>query len=355
MKVRLGLYLLFIFFLLEVCARLYFYIAWDTPLFAKENMIYHFYPELNGVKEKYYEDKSKIKLLVLGGSAVTADLYCDLDFELRSINRTMKHDEREIRVYNLARSGQTSFDSRIKRQFLADLKFDYTFIYDGFNDCRANNIPKEYFDIDYRHFMYYQEVDLYMQYIKNHISILPFCFNFIATKLFNFIKESPHVPPYYIVKDNKVLDASYWEEGKEIKTITSFSKNLKEIYAIQNKVPNQNLILSTYAYYSPNDYSLTRFYKKELDYQEQKWPTEIYGDYRYIPSCVDAHNQILSSWKDSSKVFFIELNSIIPKNKTYYNDICHLTDSGCMMMAKQIYSIIYSNDSILHNATNGIQ
>ncbi|MCO5249474.1 MAG: hypothetical protein M9887_11080 [Chitinophagales bacterium] len=343
MKIKWGLYFILTFCLLEITARLYFNFTWGTPFFAQDEMIYHFYPELKEVRQRYFDDKTPpIKVLILGGSAVTDHLYCDIDFELRNICRKNGIDERKVSVFSLARSGQTSFDSRRKREQLSDLKFDYTFIYDGFNDCRANNIPRENFDIDYRHFTFYYQVMLYEDYIKNHISILPFTFHFIWHSVKEKIVKTPHVPPYYAVMKDKVLNASYWDEGKEIKTVASFSRNLNEIYKVQKEIAGQKLILSTYAYYSPPDYSLERFYKKELDYQEQKWPTEIYGDARYIPDCVKAHNEILKSWKDSSNVYFVDLNSIIPKNKIYFNDICHLTDNGCAIMAQNIFDIIFS-------------
>lgn len=346
MKVKSLLYFTCILLLIEISVRFYFYTAWNVPLFNKEEMLYHYYPELDGIKKKYYNDTSVVKVLILGGSAVTASLYCDLSFELRTLYREHQLDERSISIYNLARSGQTSFDSKIKRQYLADLKFDYTFIYDGFNDCRANNIPTENFDINYKHFTYYNEVILYQDYIKGHFSILPFTFNYIWITIKNKILSTPHVPPYYIVIGTKVLNADFWNNGKDVKTIQSFSKNLNDIYKIQLEIPDQQLILSTYAFYSPENYTLDNFYHKKLDYDEQKWPTEIYGEPRFIVNCVKDHNKILESWKDSSHVTVLQLDSIIPKNKLYYNDICHLTDSGCIIMGQQIFDIIQKDESI---------
>lgn len=329
--------------LIELIARLSFLILWDIPLFKKENIIYRYYPSLKGVQEIYLQDTSQIKVLVLGGSAVTANLYCDLDFELKWQLRNNQFNERAISVYNLAEIAHTSFDSRFKREFLSGLKFDYTFIYDGFNDCRANNIPSHYFQEDYSHFTYYKEVLLYQKYIPKHISILPYTFHFIQYALRKKLLPQPHVPEHYDPWDisNVEKNTLYWEEGKNIKSLKSFKKNLDEIYTTNQNISGQHLILSTYANYTPENYSLQKFNQKELDYREQRWPAEIYGDPIHMDACVNAHNSMIQSWKDSNHVSVLDLDSRIPKNKNYYHDICHITDRGCQLMAEEILRVIY--------------
>ena len=58
-------------------------------------------------------------------------------------------------MHELGVPGHTSLDSYYKYRSLSAARFDLVFIYDGFNEVRANNAPPEVFRDDYSHYGYY--------------------------------------------------------------------------------------------------------------------------------------------------------------------------------------------------------
>lgn len=330
------------FLLLECSSRFYFYFSRGVPFFDMDKMIYVYYPELKGVEEEFYKDTSKYKLLVLGGSVVTADLYCDLGQEF--LDKSLWKDSivPSLKVFSLAKAGHTSLDSKIKSEFLSALPFDFVVFYHGINDSRANNIPPEHFNIDYKHFAFYDEVELCVIHKEKKWTILPFTFDFIGLKLKYFFSDSPKVPPYYIVIGDKVLDNKNWEYGEDVKTKASFKRNIQIIQNDWKQSKDHTLILLTFAYYHPENYSLKNFTDKKLDYKEQKWPTEIYGNPENVVKAIQVHNEVTKSFKGSPNTVVIDFNPLVPRSKLYFNDICHLTDSGCALMASTISLVLDS-------------
>lgn len=305
-------------------------------------MIYTYYPELKGVEDAFHNDTSRYKMLVLGGSVVTADLYCDLGQELLNKNLWTDCSPPSLKVFSLAKAGHTSLDSKIKLKLLASLPFDFIVFYHGINDSRANNIPPEHFDMDYKHFAFYDEVALCLQHEGKKWSILPFSFNFIRLKINSFFSENPKVPPFYMINGDSVINNINWKYGADIKTKASFKRNIQMIQEDLKQNENHTLILLTYAFYHPIDYSLERFNRNKLDYKEQKWPTEIYGEPENVIKAINAHNEITKSFNGSPNTIVIDFSPSVPKNKMNFNDICHLTDAGCALMAGSISSVLDS-------------
>lgn len=334
----LLLILLLIF--VEIGSRAYFSFAWDIPFFRMDKLIWHFYPELRKLEQDYDQSADKIKVLVLGGSVVDSEIYCNLEQLLPESFRHLSGDSLKVQVYNLASSGHTTLDSRNKYQEVKHLDFDYIFFYHGINDSRANNIPDKYFDIDYNHFAYYKLVNILNSHPEKRFTVLPFAIHFICSQLQNLIIHKPQVPPFYIVKDEKVLNKQYWNFGSEIKTSKSFHRNLSLILNDVSNKADTKLILFTYAHYHPKNYSLKSFERKELDYAEQKWPTEIYGQPDNVVKAIRVHNEVISTFKDHPNVIFCDFNSAIPNNATYFNDICHLTGNGCSIMSDTLAKLI---------------
>lgn len=314
--------------------------SWDIPFFKMDKLIWHFYPEIKQLEKDYNESKAQLKILVLGGSVVNSKVYCDLSQKLPKSLRDNLDSNISVQVFSLGQNGHTSLDSKNKLNEIQHLHFDYVFFYHGINDSRANNIPNVYFDMDYNHFAYYKLVNIINGHPEKKIIVSPFAIHYIYNQLVQIILPKPQVPPFYIVLGETVEDSLYWDQGDQIKTKKSFQKNLNSIYASVKSTGRTKLILFSYAYYHPENYSLSSFVKKELDYAEQKWPTEIYGRPENVVKAIQAHNEILISYKNRSNVLWYDFNTVIPKNAQYFNDICHLTDNGCEWMSDILANII---------------
>ncbi len=340
-KLRSAIVIVTVLFLcVEISSRIFFAISWNIPFFKMDKLIWHFYPELKQLEKEYKPSHDKINVLVFGGSAVNPKVYCDLTKQLPQSLQQVLDSNLRVQVYSLAENGHTSLDSKNKLREIQHLHFDYIFYYHGINDSRANNIPDDYFDIDYNHFAYYKLVNILNSHPEKKIIVTPFAIHFIYNQVLQKVHPKPQVPPFYIVLGDVIADSLYWDFGSKIKTQKSFQKNINYIFDNVKSAGNSKLIIFTYAYYHPDNYSLQSFAKKELDYAEQKWPTEIYGQADNVVKAIRSHNEILSGFKNRPEVLWYDFNANIPKNSLYFNDICHLTDKGCNLMSMTLATLI---------------
>ena len=138
------------------------------------------------------------------------------------------------------------------------------------------------------------------------------------------------------------IDSLWWSEGSKIKSANSFRSNIEKIYS--SKPPKTTLILTDYAWYQCADYSLHKFLYDTLDYAEQRWPTEIYGRPDNVVKGIKTHNSIIDSLvKKQADILYFNFNDSIPHNKNYFNDICHLADSGQTLVADMLVNTISAN------------
>ena len=107
--------------------------------------------------------------------------------------------------------------------------------------------------------------------------------------------------------------------------------------------------MTDYAWYQPTDYTLQKFLYQKLDYAEQRWPTEMYGKAENVCKGLKAHNLIIDSLViDHSDIIYFNFNDSIPHTATYFNDICHLTDSGQILLSHILAQKIIQSDKRLH-------
>jgi hypothetical protein len=321
--------------MVELSSRLYFQITRSVPLLKMDHLIYNYYPELRQVVDQYDRDSADINILILGGSVIAPDLYCDPSAYLQQ-RLCQQLEGKSVRIYNVARIGHSSLDSRIKTEVLSQFSFDYTVFYHGINDSRANNIPSEYFDLDYKHFSYYEEVLLLLRHSEIKWTVIPYTFDLLRRSFRNQAYPSPKVPPFYLVTKDSVPNKLYWEFGGEIKTIQSFAKNIESIHKSVTREGKGMLVLMTYAYYLPANYSLQAFLEKQLDYDEQKWPVEIYGQPENVVKAIQAHNNVIQSFSKHDNLLLLDFQPKVPQNGLYFHDICHLTEKGCALVNEEI-------------------
>ncbi len=363
----------------ECISRYHIYNSFQTNFFRPGRVIYSFYPELLPLPGRL--DSSQINILILGGSAV-AENFCQLK---KRIENEKEISGRKVHVFNLARIAHNSFDSKIKFKYLKHLGFDYVFVYDGINDTRTNNCPDDVFKEDYSHIHFYSQVNIFERHSEINYFTLPFLLDYYWNELKIKTGWKKIIPKEYLVMNEKIMppelvaqadtpgtegfkarkiikryqdkimykyggnehdgfvfvtvDTLWWREGKKIKSAKSFNNNLFYIY--QTKPATTKLILTEYAWYQPEGYSLTKFLYEKMDYSEQHFPTEMYGKPEYVVQGLVTHNKIIDSFaKSNTDIVYFNFNDSIPHNGIYFNDICHLADSGQALLSSLIINKI---------------
>ena len=340
---------------LEAGVRTFLYIKFKIPFFQPEKILLNYYPELKPALKNNSTDAG-LKILVLGGSVVydstvTAmvndtphhSTFCNLSYLLKK-NLQIIQPDLEAVVVSLAKPAHNSLDSWYKYKYLKNARFDFVIIYHGINDTRANNSPSNVFDINYRHIAFYNELHVLNRHPEINITVLPYFIDLhIQRALMNegYRKTIP--------KDfSEFFNAEHLHElfrfGDTIKTGETFKRNLENILRLA-QMKQETVLLSTYAHYMPDNYTLERFLNRELDYAEQVYPAEIYGSPAHVKAGIEQHNEIAKTLHmEYPEIQLIDFDNVIPKDGKHFNDICHLTDVGCEILAWHLSNIIVNSN-----------
>ena len=256
-------------------------------------------------------------VLLLGGSVLERSGTL-IEEELK------KQVQQPVRFYNLARSAHTSRDSYLKFSQLHDKPFDLIIIYHGINDVRMNCCPTPKFRDDYTHCVWYHSLN--RRLASGDIMLSDLTLN----DLVGFI---PLGEP----------DENTLEYGRTIKTAQTFGQNLGEIIRWANH-ENQSVVLMDFAYYIPEDYSKSRFEKRELDYAtgDMSLPAEVWGKPEYVAATIDAHNEQINQLAERyNELVFVPQHNLIPKEGQYFMDPCHLSPAGRKMFVENMITAIF--------------
>lgn len=356
----------------EVICRTYLCLHFKAGFFNPSDVVYAYYPELRTViGDLNRGDTSKTTLLILGGSVVNDEL-CDLSSKLE--REWNAQHAKKLKVFSLARNAHNSLDSRYKMQLLQNYRFDYVFMYHGINDTRANNCPADVFDKHYRHIQFYDELYVYFRHPEINITAAPYVLDLLHELWCIKTKRRPTIPREYYVLNERIFEdvlqqdstenpARYKElkerirqnrdhiirsdnfeegqdawlnEGANVKSISTFAAN-QQFIATQCRAKGEKLILFTFAWYLPDNYNLHDFFMRKLDYNESRWPAELYGKPVNVVKGIAAHNIIIEKTAGTDRsILFEDFCNLIPKNKLYFDDVCHLSPDGCGFLEKHI-------------------
>lgn len=349
---KLVLSFLIFVLLLEYGTRTMMISLFDTPFFRPAKIIENYYPIFKDI-DNYTYQKGKKNLLVLGGSVVYNDTIhvgkeaksflnmptVTYDAHFCALNMLLPNDE--FNVLSLAMSGHNSLDSWYKYKYCKrkNIKFDYVLPYHGINDLRTNNIWRERFNENYRHVEFYDDLFIINRHPEMNVTVIPFMFDWL---ILSFKKRKQGLSRY-ISKDVFMglltgEPEEHVKQGFDIKTNVTFRRNYDRIIKLARR-RNETVIIATYANNQPDDYDFKKFYNKQLPYyDEQLFPTELYGMPEHIQNGLNVHNNIIRSLANQNPDFpFIDIDFNVPNTKEYFNDVCHLTDKGCRQMAHLIY------------------
>lgn len=267
-------------------------------------------------------EEADLSVLLLGGSVLYKD-YGSVESILQHTLEDQLH--KKVLVTNLSYPAHVSRDSYEKYSMLKSKHYDYIIIYHGINETRMNNCPREVFKNDYSHSKWFTFLNIIKSHKERSITVIPMTIHLLIEQYNQRNGKSLKIPIHQ--------PAEHWlREGGSIKNEKSIEHYYRAIIdmAIQN---GSNVLLFDFAYYIPDNYSEEAFLNHELDYDQHINPISIWGLPDNVKIGIEKHNAIVTKLAYLYKLKMGSPNTRIPKNTLYFNDICHLTDEGCYILA----------------------
>ncbi len=313
---------LILFILLEIISRLFIAHIFHINIFQTGDIVSD--GMYQGITKIEHND-ADLNILILGASVMHRD-YGDVEYLLESMLEDSLHIN--VCIVNLSVPAHTMRDSYEKYSIMKKRDFDYVIVYHGINDVRMNNCPQDIYREDYSHSKWFKTMDICRAHNESSIITLPMMIHLTYEKFMQKIGKHQLLPIN--------IPAQHWlVEGNEIKNEQSYKHYLSGIIDIAEHNKSK-MILSSFAYYIPDDYTDKGFTEKKLDYNEHTNPISIWGLPDNVAKGIESNNHIVWNIASKNGLPFISINSRIPHNKEYFNDICHLTEAGCRVLALEL-------------------
>lgn len=324
----LAVYGLFCWGLVQAGSKLFWRFRAGVPFDQTAEIWDFYYPELRQSRAKELHprhDDDRFDLLLLGGSvlepawgSVEACLAEKLQAEVGA----------HFRIFNLGHSAHTSRDSLLKYSQLADEQFELVIVYDGINDVRLNCCPRAQFRDDYRHYAWYSSLH---KRLAAGSTMLPASLLDEAALVSETFRFDP--------KDEALL-----EEGRDVKTARPLRQNLEEIARLA-ATRDDKVLLTTFAYFIPANYTLERFRDRTLEYSFKKdgrsCEAEMWGKPPYVVAAMEAQNAAIRELAAlHPEVFFVDERELTPEHGRLFVDPCHLTDEGSRQFVENLWPAV---------------
>jgi hypothetical protein len=174
---------------------------------------------------------------------------------------------------------------------------------------------------------------------------MPLVFQTLKTNIFKNYAANHFLPFHAPTKPGNETWLAY---GLNIKTKKPFYENLKHITE-RATAKKQALILSSFAFYIPTNYNLEKFKKYELDCGKHRNPVELWGSIETVSKRIETHNEVIlalkNAFKENPYVFVVDICGNLPKNKSTFDDICHLSTEGSRQFVEILWPAIKSSQS----------
>ena len=322
---------------------------WAKSGFQKQNPniirpVQAIYPpdNLNGFEDPNFAGEkpdSVFRILCLGGSTSQWANYTEfISWAFRG-QPYVRINNLNVQVYSAGFEAHTSLDSYYKYKYLYDgYDFDLVILYHGVNDLRANNCPPEMFRDDYSHFSYYSVINPVMKLLE--VPVLKH--SFLALKIVLTVNEKKRKsrekanPRAFVDVHNP--DPDWTQYGIEIKTAEPFRRNTQAIVDLAKK-RGQRVLLMTFAYNIPENYSREALLKGELDYGigvDDVLPVEMFGTVEAVSKGLDMHNRIITEIAEKERTYFIDQKEFLSPDSKAFIDLCHFSQRGINRFAGKI-------------------
>lgn len=316
------LYLAFLLVLLEIGVRVFLTVKLGVPFFHPSEMTYVFYPEARAVKNATVVKGDGVFDVFLLGASVLNNGWGNIE-ELLG-NALQSKTAGKVKVHTVAIPAHTSLDSYYKFRHVAEKPFDLVLFYDAINEVRANNCPPGMFAQDYSHYSWYKNIALFDGHKEARFLVFPWALHYAASRVWKKLHGIKYVPIHEPTPE-------WTAYGSDIKTADTFRKNLTRLLDLA-KAKGDTVMLMTFAYYVPEDYSQEKFKAKALDYAytPNSMAIETWGRPENVVKGIQAHNEVLRDLASRyDNVVFVDQEKLIPKEGAYFQDICHFSPKGC--------------------------
>ncbi len=317
----LGVLLLLVVIGLEGVARLYWFWSKGVGHISPEAIWRTNYSEIasSGIDDvaPYHGDDS-FDVLLLGASVLHHS--CG-DIAPRLRERLAAKLACPVRVINFAYPGRTSAESRAKYARLENRRFDLVLVYHAINDAYLNNCPPDEFRADYTHIPHFAQVMALDRHPEVSWFVLPYTIEHVAINLGN---------RWHITRGNWEL-----EYGSNLRTPPLFEANLEAIADLAER-RGDPLLLATFAYHLPANYTEEAFKAKQLDYAKHGCPASTWGTPANLTRALDAHNAAIRRVAQHRDTLFVDVAGRLPRGRACFDDPCHLTPEGCRQFVEMI-------------------
>ncbi len=308
---------------------------------------------INGFRDPDFEHdipEGEFRVLALGASAFITRNFQPEFQRLMNDDPFFKDERLRVRVASTGVPAHMTYDSLWKYQFwYADYNIDLVIFYHGINDARANNYPPEIFRDDYTQFIYYRQFVPIFDWRDRHAWLSKSLVATLGAKIYGWF-EVRFDPDFESSPYNKPSDDPWLVEGSDIKSARVFEKNLEEVLKLA-KARDQRVLLMTYAYYLPADYSNERFMSQLTDYsfEPESVAVEIWGIKENVIKAIKTHNEVIRTVAARhSEALFFDMERFIPKDNEHFIDICHWTDKGRARFAEGVVEALRNaSDSVI--------
>jgi len=323
----------------EIASRCYWWLAKDVPFWSSGCLWYAFYPKLRmtGLDSTAVRDSDgTYDVLILGGSTVSDEIS---SVRIHLSDGLQKRLSRPVRIFNLAIPGHNSRDSLLKYRRLANRHFDLVLAYDGINDTRMNNTPPGKFCSDYSHSCWYANLNFLETHPWLSRAALPFTLQVLGDRIAEELGLAWRTSAVGLVcRTNWIPNDKEMEYGADIRTKGSFASHYREM-VVRGQEKGDRLVLMTFAYYIPANYTLETFRAHELDYANSPpgFPVEEWGKPAYVAEAIDRHNDAIGELAaQNPDVVFVDQQRLMPHSRQTFYDCCHFTETGCSQFVENI-------------------
>jgi hypothetical protein len=301
---------------LEVSARFYWWRVKGVAVVGQEALWRTAYVELPGsgiddVAPHHADDAFDV--LLLGGSVLHHS--CG-DVGPRLQPRMQEMLKRPVRVVNIAYPGRTSCDSRMKYARLEDRRFDLVVFYHGINDAFLNNCRPGTFRADYSSVRHIAQMRALQRHPEVRWLALPYTARYIALNLadrWDLLGGPRHRHSHF---------------GGDLRTPPAFEANLEAVVATAAR-RGDPLLLATFAYHLPANYTEEDFQAGRLDYDRPGCPARTWGEPAHLARAIDAHNAATRRVAARHGTLFADVAQRLPGGRLCFRDPCHFNAEGC--------------------------
>ena len=320
-------YVVFLGALLWFAQKAYWRLAAGVPFDRSATVWDHYFPQirLSGLTERQSNRYDRqFDLLLLGGSVLEPAWG---DIAERLTQRLEAKLPGRVRVYNLAVAGFTSRDSLLQYRHLEHQRFDLVVVYDGLNDVRLNCCPPELFRDDYTHNARYGGLARRLE--AGQIS-LP------AAALSNLQTAWEGMP---LGSADPRLASLATDPGSP----RALRANLSELSDLA-RARGDRLLLMSYAWHIPADYTADRFAGGQLDYHTpapRACGVEMWGRPELVALAMRRQNaavaELVAGLPD---VLWVDQDAQLPHDREHFIDPCHLTPQGCERFVQNLWPVV---------------